>query len=147
MKCRYKYCKNGSEVEKDDAIKENKAYYCKDCYKERNIKREIEQYYIENLPQAALKALRKVIADLIHKRGYDAEYILYMVKKIHTNNLIINSPFGLIHYCLYVKNFNEWKQIQVNKEYQKIKTKEVAVKNDSVDFKYSIGKNKWTDLI
>jgi hypothetical protein len=151
IKCRYKYCKNGNEVSKEEAIKDGNSYYCKDCYKEKTLKQEIEKYYTENLPKTTIQILRKVINQLLYTDKYEAEYILFIVKKIHINNLKINNPFGLKSYCNEGRNQDEWRKININKQYNNIKeninTDFEIDENKKVVFKYKSNKKKWTDLI
>ena len=147
-KCRYKYCRNGNEVNKEDAIKDGSAYYCKSCHKEKTLKHEIEEYYITNMPTTAIQLLRKVINQLLNDNNYDAEYVLYILKKIHNNKLKINNPFGLGSYCNEGRNITEWKTIKTNKEYQTIKNEIIqSNKNEEITFTYKKNNKKWTDLI
>jgi hypothetical protein len=149
IKCRYKYCKCGNEVNKEDAIKEGVAYYHKECFKEKTLKQEIEKYYIDNLPRTTIQILRKVINQLLYTDKYEAEYILFIVKKIHNNNFKINNPFGLKSYCNEGRNKDEWNKIQINKQYNNIK-KEIKINNikedNKVKFTYNSNNKKWTDL-
>lgn len=149
IKCRYKFCRHNNEVKKEDAIKEGNSYYCKNCYAEKIAKQQIEKYYLENLPPTTLPILRKVINQLIHTNNYDADYVLFMVKKIHNNNFKINNPFGLINYCNNVKNLEEWQKKKINEEYKNIKDEIVSYDiNNEIDFKYIPNNRKrWTDLI
>lgn len=150
MKCRYKYCKNNNEVSKEDAIKLGTAYYCKDCYKEKTLKQEIEQYYLDNFPSTTIQVLRKVINQLLYKNNYEVEYILFILKKIHINNLKINNPFGIKSYCDEGRNKNEWNNKKINKKFKNIKENFIPEQNEvdkGVIFTYKSDKKKWTDLI
>lgn len=148
MKCRYKYCKCGGEVDKDEAIKEGNSYYHKTCIKEKQLKQDIEDYYLSNMPQATLQILRKVIKQLIHDKGMSAEYVLYVLKYISNNHKPINNPFGLINYCndKRISDLFE-KQITINK-YKKIKEqKEEIIEIREMNFTYKKPNTKWTDLL
>jgi hypothetical protein len=148
IKCRYKYCKNNNEVDKDVAIKEGSAYYCQDCYKEKVLKQQIEEYYSVNLPATAIQLLRKVINQLLYTNNYEAGYVLFIVKKIHINKLKINNPFGLTSYCNEGRNIDEWKRLKTNEEYKNIKNEIVQYETeDKVNFTYNPNNKKWTDLI
>lgn len=148
IKCRYKHCKNGGNVNKEDAIKEGNSYYCKDCYKEKKTKQEIEEYYINNLPNTTIQILRKVINDLLYKNNYEAEYVLFIIKKIHINRLKINNPFGLVSYCNEGRNIEEWKKEKINEEYKNIKCDiKINYDNNKIEFNYKPNLKKWTDLI
>lgn len=149
MKCRYKYCKNSNQVDKSIAIKEGSAYYCPECYKEKTLKQQIEQYYIANMPQTSIQILRKVINQLLYKNNYVAEYILFVLKKIYVNKLKINNPFGLINYCNDMRNFEEWKKNKTNEEYKNIKDKIIQNEetNNNINFNYKPTDKKWSDII
>jgi hypothetical protein len=148
IKCRYKFCKNNNEVSKEDAIKDS-GYYCPGCHKEKTLKQEIESYYTENLPQTAIQLLRKVINTLLYTNNYEAGYVLFIIKKIHVNNLVINNPFGIAYYCNEGRNIKEWNKIQTNIEFKSIKNDIVQENDDEnkVKFKYTPNGKKWTDMI
>jgi len=148
IKCRYSHCKHiDHQVSKEDAIKDG-GYYHKDCYLEKSLKQEIEAYYIENLPQTAIQLLRKVISTLLYTNNYEAGYVLFIIKKIHVNSLVLNNPFGVAYYCNEGRNIKEWKKIQTNIEFKSIKN-EIVQPNDEnkVKFTYKPNDKKWTDLI
>lgn len=148
IKCRYNYCRHNNEVNKEDAIKDGSAYYCKDCYKEKQLKQQIEEYYLVNMPATTIQILRKVINQLLYTNHYDAEYIMFILKKIYINKLKINNPFGLINYCNEGRNIDEWNKIKINQEFQNIKNEIITYENDNkVDFTYKPINKKWTDII
>lgn len=149
MKCKYKYCKNGGEVEKDKAIKEGSSYYCSQCYEEKNLKREIEEYYINNLPQTTLVLLRKVVNQLINEQKRSAEYVLFVLKHIKSNNKTLNNPFGVIGYCNNGYIEEEFKERKTKEKYRDIKDtiKNNDIENDKVMFTYKPSKKKITDII
>lgn len=149
MKCRYKYCKNNNEVEKANAIKEGGAYFCKECYKEKSLKQEIEDFYLANMPQTTLQLLRKVIKQLINDNGMDAEYVLYVVKYIKTNNKPLKVPFGLNNYCNNGYMLEEFKKSKVNKVYKEMKNikSDIESNENKVTFTYKPSTRKITDII
>ncbi|MBU3186547.1 hypothetical protein [Clostridium estertheticum] len=149
MKCRYKYCTHESkDVDKEDAVKDGTSYFHKDCFKQKSVKQEIEAYYIENLPTTAIQLLRKAINILLNENPYSAEYVLFIIKKIHVNNLVINNPFGIAYYCHEGRNIKEWKKIQTNIKFKEIKNEIVQVNDDENKVKFTYKPNKkWNDLI
>jgi hypothetical protein len=148
IKCRYKYCKNNNIVDKEIAIKEGSAYYCPQCYKEKQLKQEIEQYYSANLPPTTIQILRKVISQLLYTNNYEAEYILFIVKKIHINKFKINNPFGLVSYCNEGRYITEWNKKKSSQEYNKIKDQiNKSIDIEKIDYKYQPNIKKWTDII
>jgi NAD-dependent SIR2 family protein deacetylase len=148
MVCRYKYCPNDKKVDKDKAIKEGSAYYCPECYNEKQLKREIEDYYNENLPATSIMILRKVINQLLYTNKYEATYILFVLKKIHINSFRIYNAFGLVNYCNDGRNIEEWKKQQINKEYKNMKNNLIQYDiDDKKKFIYKPIIKKYTDLI
>lgn len=144
MKCRYNCCKFNGEVEKSKAVKEGSAYYHEECLKEKNLKKEIEEYYINNMPPTVMQILRKAIKQLINEKGFDAEFVLFTCRWIVRNRKPIKSPFGIIYYCTNDKVYGEWNRKKVTKNYNKIKNMEVSDKK--VVFNYKPQK-RITDLI
>lgn len=149
MKCRYKYCKHGGEVDKSIAVKEGNAYYHKECLHEKKTKQEIEDYWNNNMPYAVLQILRKVINTLINDKDISADFILFTLKYIKENNKPINNPFGLNSYCTNVDIINRFKKININKKYREIKEDEnnnIEIYK-KVEFKYNKPKKRNTDII
>lgn len=142
MKCAYgQNCKFGGEVEKDLAIKVNGKYYHKECYHEKKMKSEIENFYIENFPQTTLQILRRSIKQCLLNNEVD--YLYYLVKYIKDNNKPINSPFALLNYCNDYRIRNSYNELKISNAYKNVKDK---IKNNSdeniVSFTYkSINKN------
>lgn len=139
MKCRY--C--SSDVPKEEAIKDG-GYYHKHCHKEKILKKEIEEFYLNNMKPTTLVQLRKAIKQMIDKK-VDVEYILWTLKEIKSKNKPLNSPFGIISYCLNSKNEEEFKKYKVNEDFKKLdKTFTVG---EVVSFSYKPNKKRITDII
>lgn len=144
MKCRYKYCKFGGQVDKEDAVKEKNYYYHKACYKEKQYKKQIEDFYYDKFPpNESIQIVRRAINNYVHKDCYDPQYILFVLHK----QIKLNSIFGLKY---YLQN-NEFQQ-----EFQKEKAKILIYKqnNNSVkienpsSFQYKPPQQqRWGDLI
>lgn len=49
MKCRYKYCKHGGEVNKEDAVVDGNAYFHPDCYRAKMAMKEILSIYRDRI--------------------------------------------------------------------------------------------------
>lgn len=150
LKCKYKYCKHGGEVAKEDATKVGSSYYHKDCYNEKQLKQEIEEYWNENFPSAQPMILKKVINQLINDKNYECEYVQYVIKYIKTKNKPINNPFGLINYCDSLELKNIYKKYKINLEFNKIKNVEIKynpIDNNEIKFKYKNNNKRITDLI
>lgn len=147
MKCGYgKNCKHGGEVDKDLATKVGNKYYHEDCIHEKEGKIEIEKYYLENLPPTTLPVLRKSIKQLLEK-GMSVDYILYVEKYIVTNNKPINSPFGLVNYCLDYKLKNQFEKEEINKKYKELETSDENYVAEEVTFTYKPSNKNMFDII
>lgn len=147
MKCKYSYCKNNFNVEKENAIKIGNSYYCKECYEEKQTKQQIEEYYITNMPSTTLQLLRKVIKQLIHEKGLNSKYVLFVLKYIHINKKPINNPFGLLNYCNEGRMVDLYNKQITNMKYKEIKDNINSITEEKVDFKYKPNIKKWTDLM
>lgn len=145
MKCRYGVnCKHGGEVDKEKAIKVGSSYYHKECIKEKENKKSIEDYYVENMPAASIQIIRKVIKQLI-QNGKDSEYILFVLKFIHINKKPINNPFGLINYCNDKRMEDKYIREKSKNEFKLIKDEVYRLDNNDdkiVVFKYTEIKKK-----
>jgi hypothetical protein len=149
VKCKYPYCKHNGEVSKEEAIKVGNSYFHKDCYHEKQIKQEVEEYYLNNMPSCTLQILRKVIKQLIHEKNNSADYVLFVLKYIKNNNKPINNPFGLINYCNDFKLKNQFDKELVKEKYKEINNlNEFNIdKENEVKFTYKIDKKKLTDIL
>lgn len=142
MKCRYNQCKYGGEVEKEEAVKVGRYYYHKQCYKEKELKKQIEEtYYNKFQNKESLPMVRKAINKYINKDSYEAEYVLFVLNQ----NIKLNSIFGLIYYL----NNNKFKD-----EYKKLKAKLIEFDADRVEIEESMNikfkrkeKKLWGDMI
>lgn len=147
MKCGYGInCKHDGNVEKDEAIKIGGRYYHKECYKEKELKVEIEEFWNNNFPICNISVLRKAIKTLITK-GNDVEYILMVMKWIKANKKPINYPMGIGNYCNTAELRKEWQKKKVNEEYNKLKQDEFQGNNKSVEFAYKPNRYKFTNII
>lgn len=149
IKCKYSYCKHETnEVTKEDAIKEGNCYYHKDCHNEKILKKEIEEYWNDNMPSASLQILRKVIKQLIHDKKAPADFVLFVMKHIKKNNKPINNPFGLINYCGNKDIRELYKKMIINQKYTKLKSEDNnEIYIEKVNFTYKPSKKKITDII
>jgi hypothetical protein len=148
MKCKYSYCHHGGEVDKESAIKVGNSYFHNDCYHEKELKQQIEEYYLKNMPSCTLQILRKVIKQLIHEKNNSADYVLFVLNYIHKNNKPINNPFGLVNYCNEGRLKTEFNNREISIKYKEVK-KDLDNKSEvqEMKFDYKPTTKKWTDLI
>lgn len=146
MKCKYKLCRNGGNVDKSIAIKVGSSYYCPECYEEKELKSKAEQYYIEKFPQVSIALLRKAFSQIYNT--YEVKYLLFVMEYIVKNNKPLNMPFGLVNYCNDCKIQNEFKMVKINKEYKQVKESiKENIDNTEVKFECKTNKTSWLNII
>lgn len=140
MKCRYNQCKYGGEVPREEAIKVGKYYYHKECYKEKELKKQIEgTYYNKFQNKESVPLVRKAINQYVD--NYEPEYVLYVLNQ----NIKLNSIFGLGYY-LNDKKFKE-KYIRLKASLIKFNVDEAEIEN-SMNFKFRRKERRlWGDLL
>lgn len=146
IKCGYNNCKHGGEVSKEEGIKIGTRWFHKECAKEKELKKEIEDYWFKNInPGTVIQILRKAINDLA--KLYDADYILWVIKSCKLKGIKISHPMGLKSLCSDNRFLDEWNKIKINKEYEKIKNEINMQTSEDVTFKYMPSKKRITDII
>ena len=119
MKCGYQYCKYGGEVDKDNAVKRGNRYYHEKCSYEADMKAKIRDYYYEKFKtNEPIKNVNSAIKKFINDQGYDADYVMFCLKKAQ----VLNSIYGLSNTLFYKPNEQEFKKSKANRtkiEYQK----------------------------
>lgn len=106
MKCRYQYCKQNHEVEKEEAIRDGKSYYHKECYQEMMIKRDICDLYLTTFGKQTKEGtgmVNKCVKQIVHDKGFEAEYLYFVLEKIIERKKKIYNVFGL---HLYINDGN-----------------------------------------
>lgn len=121
MKCRYRHCKLGGEVHKDEAIKIGSAYYHKECNDKLENKKQSCDIMVSDFGFMK-KQVNIILKKLIDDKDAPSEYVLWMLKKIKNESLKLNTPFGLEHYLSNGHNYNEFKTLKTKEEYLKMKS-------------------------
>lgn len=147
MKCNYgANCKYGGEVSKEEGVKIGTRWFHKECVKEKELKKEIENYWFKSInPGTVIQILRKAINDLV--KLYEADYVLWVVKSCKSKGIRISHPMGLKSLCSDNRFLDEWKKIKINEEYKKIKNEINVQTVEDVAFKYIPSRKRITDLI
>ena len=140
MKCGY--C--GEDVPKEEAIKDGR-YYHKKCYRIKEGKREIENYWLSQINSGTvLQLLRKCIKDWVEL--YDVDYVLYVLKKVGEDGIKLQYPQGLKRLLDESRYKEGWQKLRILQDYNKEKDKEMGTSAD-VKFKYNPKSKKITDII
>lgn len=117
MKCRYKYCKLGGEVSKEEAIKDGRAYYHKECYQEKQNKKEIREIILDQIPTETSTLVSSIILDIVNKKNIDSNYVLFALKESIRSGFKIYNAKGLYTIANSKINKDKYKKlfIQQNK--------------------------------
>lgn len=131
MKCRWKHCKFGGEVDKDKAVKVGIAYYHPECYAERESIQKIIDVWHERVDAYPMESmLRKMVNDLVLKQNVNAEFLLFALNYCLNNGWNIRDPRVLKAVSKDDKASKAWDSRQ--ERIIKQKMKEQATQNDSI---------------
>ena len=95
--CGYSHCKHGGVVDtqSDEYIEDNGKFYHMDCYSEKRAFSEIIDFWYREIDEdVVFNQLQRVLQELIYKRGMEAEYVLYAIKK---KAQFLNYPSGIYY--------------------------------------------------
>lgn len=142
MKCGY--CSN--EVAKEEAVKDGR-YYHKDCYRTKQGKKEIEEYWFEEINAGTLiQVLRKVIKDIVEL--YDVDYVLWVLKKCKQSNIKLQYPQGLKGCCDKKEFKDEWHRNKLNSATTKMRNEfENHINTEQSKFEYMDKTKNFTRIL
>jgi hypothetical protein len=147
MKCRYKYCKLGGEVDKQVALKIGGAYYHNECYKEMENKKKIRDLWLEKINSTEIMTLlNKEISELINKKGIDSDFLLYALNYAINNKIILHSPFGMSYLINNYKIKESYKNIQAKQKLKEIQKYDTENKKETT-FSFDIENKNLMDRI
>ena len=95
--CGYSHCKHGGivDTQSDEYIEDNGKFYHMDCYSEKRAFSEIIDFWYREIDEdVVFNQLQRVLQELIYKRGMEAEYVLYAIKK---KAQFLNYPSGIYY--------------------------------------------------
>ena len=141
MKCRYKYCKLGGEVEKEIAVKVGSSYYHKECRREIEHKKQIEDLYYNKFKLNEMIAqVKSTINKYVDEFG--TEYILYILNQ----DIKLNSIYGLSYYLKDNRNrqsFEKEKAKLIKFDINQVEKEQ----SSEICYKKSKKQQLWGDLI
>lgn len=141
MKCRYTHCKLGGEVEKEVAVKVGSAYYHKECRREIDHKKQIEDLYYNKFK---LNEMMGQVKSAINKYvdEFGTEYVLYILHQ----DIKLNSIYGISYYLKDNRNKQSFEKEKA--KLIKFDINEAKIE-ESKDIKYKKPKKQqlWGDII
>lgn len=146
MKCRYKQCKHGFEVPKEEAVKDGSAYYHLDCFKEKNNKSQIKEiyckYYTSNEP---VTAIYNGISKLCEK--VDSEFVLYCLCQWIRQKKELKSIYGL-NYVVANKDLETaYKKLKATEKVKEFKGVVEVVESEPIQYHIKNKPKSWTDTL
>lgn len=96
VKCRWKHCNHGSQdIPREEAVKDGRNYYHKDCYEQKCLVDKIKQTWAEKIDDNFDNMqLTVAINNLAFKHDMNLEYILYVVN-VGADEKWLHFPNGL----------------------------------------------------
>lgn len=139
MKCRWKHCKFGGEVDKDKAVQIGLSYFHPECYAERESIQKIIDTWHERVDAYPIESmLRKMVNDLVLKQNVNAEFLLFALNYCLDNGWNLRHPAGLKAVSKDDKAHKAWDKKQNKKLGTKAATKitdEFRMDDTPFDFK------------
>jgi hypothetical protein len=149
-KCGYNQCKLGGEVTKDIAIKHGAKYYHEECLKEAQNKNEIRKLFFEYInPTEVATVLNRTINTLINTKNIPSDFLLYALKYVIKNKLILNHAGGLYYIINNDKIKDAYNKDSIRTKVEEIK-KEVVNTNTSTEAQYKYNQeqqNGWDNIL
>lgn len=131
MKCRWKHCKFGGEVDKDKAVQIGLSYFHPECYAERESIQKIIDTWHERVDAYPMESmLRKMVNDLVLKQNVNAEFLLFALNYCLDHGWNLRHPAGLKAVSKDDKARKAWDARQ--ERIIKKKMKEQTEQNDSI---------------
>lgn len=98
-KCGYTHCPHPDDKEPiTEMEKVGKRYYHKKCFYIRDMIQVAATYYFQYIDEnAEYKILVGVLNNIIFKKGYSVDLVVFMMKYLVSHGCKINSPYGLYY--------------------------------------------------
>lgn len=146
MKCRYKNCRHGGTVEKEEAVKEGNAYFHIDCLKEKNNKAQIKEiyskYYQSNEP---VMSINIGISKLCEK--VDSEFVLYCLCQWIRQKRELKSIYGL-NYVVANKDLESaYKKSKASERVKEFEGEIAVVETEPIQYHTENKPKRWTDIL
>jgi len=149
-KCGYNQCKLGGEVTKDIAIKHGAKYYHNECLKEALNKNEIRKLFFKHInPTEVATVLNRTINTLIDTKNVSSDFLLYALKYVIKNKLILNHAGGLYYIINNDKIKDSYNKELIKTKVEEIK-KEVVSNNTNNETQYKFNQeqqNGWNNIL
>ena len=146
MKCRYKGCKCGGEVDKEIAVKEGNAYYHTECLKEKNNKSQIRNiYYKYYQSQEPVTQVNTGISKLCEK--FDSEYVLYCLCQHIRQKKELKSIYGMTYVVANKDLETAYKKLKASEKVKEFKGEIEVVETETIQYYVENKPKSWTETL
>ncbi len=99
LRCAYKYCRHQThDIEPGTEIERSGKLYHPDClHEQETIEQIIDVFYKQVNPDVVFWQLRKVINKLVYEEGFEAEYILFAIRRHLEQGKPLTYPAGIAY--------------------------------------------------
>ena len=136
-KCCCSHCKHSNkmiDISAEAYGVENNRYYHQDCKHEKDVMLEIIDYWYNNVDKDVIfNQLRRILDRLVYSERYDADYILYALKR---KAKYLNHPPGLVYAVKDRDIRKDYEYEQKLKLFNESKTKTVVAHSEEPTFTY-----------
>jgi hypothetical protein len=149
-KCGYNQCKLGKEVTKDIAVKHGAKYYHKECLIEAQNKNEIRKLFFEKInPTEVAAVLNRTINTIIDTKNVSSDFLLYALKYVIENKLILNHAGGLYYIINNDRIKESYRKERINKEVSQIKSELLNIEiTNETQYKFKQeSQNNWGNIL
>ena len=143
--CRYQHCQHETrELLRDEAVRDGRSYYHKDCFATREAMQKIVEFYVENFDKDPIFAqLKKICNELVFKKGYSPEYVLFTLQYAKKKSYNLHSPIGMYYLAKDYKIREAWEQHKLETAASKIVDYEFDIQNSYEKVEgYNVSKNE-----
>ncbi len=146
MKCKYKQCKHGGEVDKSVAVKDGKSYYHKACFEEKNNKSQIRDiYYRYFQSKEPVTSVNTCISKLCEKM--DSEFVLYCLCQWIRQKRELKSIYGL-SYVVANKDFESaYKKLKATEKVKEFKGEIEVVEAEPIQYHVDSKPTSWAKTL
>ena len=146
LKCRYKQCKHGGEVDKEVAVKDGSAYYHEDCLKEKNNKKKIKDiYYKFYQSKEPVTQVNTGISKLVEKN--DSEYVLYALCQWIRQMKPLKSIYGLSYVVADKDIESSYKKLKALEKVKEFNREIEIIESEPIQYHINKTPNLWTNIL
>lgn len=146
LKCRYKQCKHGGEVDKGIAVKEGNAYYHKKCWAEKNNKTQIREiYYKYYKSQEPVSQVNTGISKLCEK--VDSEFVLYALCQWIRQKKELKSIYGLSYVIANKDLESAYKKLKATEKVKEFKGEVEVVETETIQYHIENKSKSWKETL